>query len=55
MESLGSVGPGVSHHVLQLLDTAAEHFVVRRDFQTSFGMCEKGLAILEGSEIEDSR
>lgn len=59
--SLGSVarqsplwGSGVSH-VVHLLDTAAEQFVVHRDFQTSFGVCEEGLAILVENETEDSR
>ena len=45
---------GVSH-ALHLLDSAADHFIVHRDFQTSFGICEKGLAILVDNEKEDSR
>lgn len=48
------LGSGVSH-VLNLLDTAAEQFIVHQDFQTSFGICEKGLAILMENEKEDSR
>ncbi|KAK0134718.1 Peroxisome assembly protein 26 [Merluccius polli] len=48
------LGSGVSH-ALHLLDSAANHFIVHRDFQTSFGICEKGLAILVDNEKEDSR
>ena len=40
---------------MELLDAAAEQFIVHRDFQTSFGLCEKGLALLEDNEQEHSR
>ncbi|CAL8318824.1 unnamed protein product [Lota lota] len=48
------VGSGVTH-ALHLLDTAAQQFIVHRDFHTSFGLCEKGLAILVDNEKEHSR
>ena len=49
------LGSGATQMGLQLLDAAAEQFIVHRDFQTSFGLCEKGLALLEDNEQEHSR
>ena len=49
------LGSGATQMGLQLLDAAAEQFIVHRDFQTSFGLCEKGLALLEDNEHEHGR
>ncbi|XP_056434214.1 peroxisome assembly protein 26 isoform X2 [Gadus chalcogrammus] len=49
------LGSGGTQMGMELLDAAAEQFIVHRDFQTSFGLCEKGLALLEDNEQEHSR